>query len=163
MDVLELEKNAFQISSLYDKTKLDCCIRDHQITTQANLNTLPPQCDNRSSDIALKKHTICGAIIAHPYAPLGGSFYDPIVTAVGELFLQKGFIVGVFNFRFIYLFILYTTHGLCLIQFTAMLLLILSNIFIYDILRSRQYWLLCSSSFGPRWKRRKLPKSHYNY
>lgn len=149
MNVLELEKGAFQIPSLCDKIKLDCCIRDHQTISQATLDSLPPQCDNRSSDIALKKHTICGAIIAHPYAPLGGSFCDPIVTAIGESFLQKGFVVGVFNFRFIYYSFFNPTYGLCFIKFTAILLLILSNMYIYDILRSRQYCLLCSSSFGP--------------
>ena len=80
-----------QISSLYDETRLDCSIRDHQPTTQTTVD----------SSIALKRDTICGAIIAHPYAPFGGSFRDPVVTAVGESFWQKGFVVGVFNFRFI--------------------------------------------------------------
>ena len=100
MDLLELEKNVFQISSLYDETKLNCCIRDHQPITQSTLDTLLPKWDNRNS-IAPKGVRICGAIIAHPYPPLGGSFHDPVVTAVGESFLQKGFVVGVFNFRFI--------------------------------------------------------------
>jgi hypothetical protein len=40
-----------------------------------------------------------GAIVAHPYAPLGGCQDDPVVqSAVTEL-LKQGFVVGTFNFR----------------------------------------------------------------
>ena len=40
-----------------------------------------------------------GAIVAHPYAPLGGSFDDPVVAIVVREMLQAGFVVGTFNFR----------------------------------------------------------------
>lgn len=39
------------------------------------------------------------AIVAHPYAPLGGSYDDPIVEDVAGLLLRRGFIVATFNFR----------------------------------------------------------------
>lgn len=39
------------------------------------------------------------AIVAHPYAPLGGSYDDPIVDDVASHLLKKGFIVATFNFR----------------------------------------------------------------
>jgi len=42
-----------------------------------------------------------GAIIAHPYAPLGGCFDEPVVMAVVEQLLDMGLIVGTFNFRFV--------------------------------------------------------------
>lgn len=39
------------------------------------------------------------AIIAHPYAPLGGSFDDNVVHEATKILLDYGFIVGIFNFR----------------------------------------------------------------
>merc|ERR1712000_646262 len=39
------------------------------------------------------------AIVAHPYAPLGGSYDDPIVGEIGALLLRRGFVVVTFNFR----------------------------------------------------------------
>jgi hypothetical protein len=38
-------------------------------------------------------------ILAHPYAPLGGSYDDPVVGEAGEVLLRRGFVVGCFNFR----------------------------------------------------------------
>lgn len=40
-----------------------------------------------------------GAIIAHPYAPLGGCSDDHVVLALTETLLGQGYIVGTFNFR----------------------------------------------------------------
>lgn len=40
------------------------------------------------------------AVIAHPYAPLGGSFDDYIVQEIGGILLEEGFVVGLFNFRY---------------------------------------------------------------
>lgn len=39
------------------------------------------------------------AIIAHPYAPLGGSYDDPVVGNVGAEMLALGWVVGTFCFR----------------------------------------------------------------
>lgn len=39
------------------------------------------------------------AIVAHPYAPLGGCMDDPVVDIVASTILKQGFIVGTFNFR----------------------------------------------------------------
>ena len=38
-------------------------------------------------------------MVAHPYAPLGGCYDDWIVLAVVEECMQKGLVVGTFNFR----------------------------------------------------------------
>ncbi|KAJ2894247.1 putative acid phosphatase [Zalerion maritima] len=47
----------------------------------------------------LKQRNLHAAIVAHPYAPLGGSFDDPVVDTVAGTLLRLGFIVGTFNFR----------------------------------------------------------------
>lgn len=39
------------------------------------------------------------AIFAHPYAPLGGCYDDPVVQSVGSLLLKQGFLLTTFNFR----------------------------------------------------------------
>ena len=39
------------------------------------------------------------AIIAHPYAPLGGCYNDPVVGLLGLTLLRRGYIVVTFNFR----------------------------------------------------------------
>ncbi|KAK3675209.1 hypothetical protein LTR78_004718 [Recurvomyces mirabilis] len=39
------------------------------------------------------------AVFAHPYAPLGGSYDDPVVGAMKETLLKQGYVVGTFNFR----------------------------------------------------------------
>lgn len=39
------------------------------------------------------------AIVAHPYAPLGGSYDDPVVDIIASTILKQGFVVGTFNFR----------------------------------------------------------------
>ncbi len=40
------------------------------------------------------------AIVAHPYASLGGCYDDPVVDTVGAVLLKAGYIVGTFNFRY---------------------------------------------------------------
>jgi alpha/beta superfamily hydrolase len=38
--------------------------------------------------------------MAHPYAPMGGSYDDRVVGIVVDEFLKAGWIVGTFNFRY---------------------------------------------------------------
>lgn len=40
------------------------------------------------------------AVVAHPYAPLGGSYDDFVVNLVANTLLRQGFLVTTFNFRF---------------------------------------------------------------
>ena len=40
-----------------------------------------------------------GAVFAHPYGPLGGSYDDLVVLAVTETLAKEGWVVGTFNFR----------------------------------------------------------------
>lgn len=72
----------FTLPSIHDSTVLDCRIY-HPLT--------PP------ASTCCPKHA---AIIAHPYAPLGGSYDDPIVNEVVAQLLRMGLIVGTFNFRY---------------------------------------------------------------
>lgn len=40
-----------------------------------------------------------GAVVAHPYAPLGGCYDDAVVLSAAAEILKQGFVVGTFNFR----------------------------------------------------------------
>ncbi|KAE8152612.1 Alpha/Beta hydrolase protein [Aspergillus avenaceus] len=70
---------AFIIPSLYDEIQLECRVY------------LPHG--------LLQSKSIRGAIVAHPYAPLGGCYDDPVVNFMGGELLEAGYIVGTFNFR----------------------------------------------------------------
>ncbi|PWY86018.1 hypothetical protein BO70DRAFT_289187 [Aspergillus heteromorphus CBS 117.55] len=74
----------FSIPSLHDGTRLDCRLY------------LPPDLQSSSSSSAA---AVCGAVVAHPYAPLGGCYDDPVVGFVGGEVLRAGCVVGTFNFR----------------------------------------------------------------
>ena len=77
--------SSFTIPSIHDDTPLDCRVYH------------PAKLTNCTSESVWQKG---GAVIAHPYAPLGGCYDDPVVlSAVTEL-LKLGFVVGTFNFRF---------------------------------------------------------------
>lgn len=78
---------AFTIPSIHDDTTLLDCRIHHP---PALAPTAPP------SAAPWPKHA---AIVAHPYASLGGSYDDPVVEAVSAALLRQGYIVGTFNFR----------------------------------------------------------------
>ncbi|KAF4120410.1 hypothetical protein GMORB2_3211 [Geosmithia morbida] len=69
------------LPSIHDGTILDCRI----------YHPLSP-----SSELWHPRHA---AVVAHPYAPLGGSYNDPMVAEVATQFLWAGFITATFNFR----------------------------------------------------------------
>lgn len=75
---------SFTIPSLHDDTPLDCRIC-HPSTLQ--------------DTISGTNESIRGAIVGHPYAPLGGSYDDNVVLSVTESLLGQGYIVAIFNFR----------------------------------------------------------------
>lgn len=84
--MLPLPTLSFTIPSIHDGLTLDCRVYH-------------PTC--------LAPNTIAGiagwrkraAIVAHPYAPLGGCYDDPVVDLVASTILKQGFVVGTFNFR----------------------------------------------------------------
>lgn len=76
---------SFTLPSIHDDTKLDCRVYH------------PPCLLNSSHyDSPWRGHA---AAVAHPYAPLGGCFDDPIVDIAAGTLLQLGFLVATFNFR----------------------------------------------------------------
>ncbi|KAI1413069.1 Alpha/Beta hydrolase protein [Hypoxylon sp. FL1857] len=77
---------SFTLPSIHDSTKLDCRVY-HPACLDAPLGT---------SDKSWRRHA---AVVAHPYAPLGGSYDDPVVHLVASTLLHLGFVVVLFNFR----------------------------------------------------------------
>ncbi|KGO75659.1 Patatin/Phospholipase A2-like protein [Penicillium italicum] len=75
---------AFFLPSVYDGNKLECRVY------------LPSALQNIESATIWPNR---GAILAHPYATLGGCYDDPVVSFIGSELLQAGCIVGTFNFR----------------------------------------------------------------
>ncbi|KAK2809215.1 hypothetical protein FQN50_004051 [Emmonsiellopsis sp. PD_5] len=80
---------SFTIPSTYDGTRLDCRIYHPHQLSRAHTHT----------DSALSSWKTKGAIIAHPYAPLGGDYDNPVVCGVAAELVRKGWVVGTFNFR----------------------------------------------------------------
>lgn len=76
------------IPSIHDGLALDC-----RIYHPASLSPRPS-----SSTSAWHGQA---AVLAHPYAPLGGSYDDPVVEIVGCKMLKQGYVLGTFNFRFV--------------------------------------------------------------
>jgi hypothetical protein len=74
----------FALPSVHDGTQLDCRLY------------LPRKLQRPESASGRPKR---GAIVAHPYAPLGGCYDDPVVNFIGAQLLQAGYVVGTFNFR----------------------------------------------------------------
>lgn len=75
----------FTIPSLHDGTVLKCRVY-HPWSLSPSPKAPPWRHD--------------AAIVAHPYAPLGGSYDDGIVALVGTTLLRAGFLVATFNFRY---------------------------------------------------------------
>jgi hypothetical protein len=84
MAALPTPRSTFTIPSLHDDLEIDCRIyypRSSEKTTATLGRTF--------------------AVIAHPYAPLGGSFDDPVVALTGAVLLKHGVTLGTFNFRYV--------------------------------------------------------------
>ncbi len=79
---------SFTIPSVYDNTTLDCRIYHPPTSCRSGPGKAMPW---RSR----------GAIIAHPYATLGGCYDDYVVLSTVAGALQEGYVVGTFNFRYI--------------------------------------------------------------
>lgn len=75
---------SFTIPS-YDDTVLECRVYNppHPV-----LNSVDRQWSPR------------GAVVAHPYAPMGGCFDDNVVMTIAAELLKQEFVVGTFNFRY---------------------------------------------------------------
>lgn len=109
---------SFLIPSLKDQEKLECRVYIPKRLLRSG-SPATPQSRTSTSDDSHGRHAstssgltsidiLCNdkdpsrkkaAIIAHPYAPLGGSFDDNVVHEATKVLLDHGFIVGTFNFR----------------------------------------------------------------
>lgn len=81
---------AFTIPSVHDDTPLDC-----RIYHPESLNDAHPTTPDEVRPWRAK-----GIVMAHPYAPMGGSYDDRVVGIVLDEFVKHGWIVGTFNFRY---------------------------------------------------------------
>ncbi|KOS22505.1 hypothetical protein ESCO_002293 [Escovopsis weberi] len=72
-----------RIPSIHDGTSIDCRLYH-------------PAHQDRRRRVERCRYA---AVLAHPYAPLGGCFDDPVVSVVGRRLLDRGFVLGTFNFR----------------------------------------------------------------
>jgi len=81
---------SFTIPSIHDDTTIDARIYH--------------PADTLTDPFGHEQNGKRGAIIAHPYAPLGGSYDDPVVGIVASQVLKEGFVVCTFNFRYRALF-----------------------------------------------------------
>ncbi|CAD0027128.1 unnamed protein product [Aureobasidium pullulans] len=75
----------FTIPSLHDSTVLDCRIYHPASLQDAQIG---------------QQRTRKAALIAHPYAPLGGCMDDPVVMTIVDQLIDLDFVVGTFNFRY---------------------------------------------------------------
>ncbi|KAA8577113.1 hypothetical protein EYC84_007116 [Monilinia fructicola] len=99
---------SFTIPSIYDSSSLECRIYH-------------PLCLAPTSSSQLLPWRKKAAIVAHPYAPLGGSYDDAVVDLVASTILERGFCCGDFQFSWCgffqrtYFMVLYSrTKGLYL-------------------------------------------------
>lgn len=76
---------SFTIPSLHDDLELNCRLYFSHYKQDDRYNQI-----HRASGCA---------VFAHPYAPLGGCYDDPIVHSVGSLLLSEGYVLATFNFR----------------------------------------------------------------
>jgi hypothetical protein len=81
---------SFTIPSVHDDTALSCRVHHPDTLTEAQWS---PPGSGRSARVR-------GIVMAHPYAPMGGSYDDRVVSIVVDEFLKAGWIVGTFNFRY---------------------------------------------------------------
>src|SRR3954462_1361127 len=78
----------FPIPSIHDGTVLECRIYH-------------PACLTPASLLQATSWRKRAAIVAHPYAPLGGSYDDAVVDMAASMILKQHFVVGTFNFRYV--------------------------------------------------------------
>lgn len=90
------------LPSIHDGTPLDCRIYLPPSILAVATGGSSSFSSASSSDARLPRWRGHAAIVAHPYAPMGGSYNDPIVKMVTQTLLSSpssSFVVATFNFR----------------------------------------------------------------
>lgn len=72
---------------------------DHSVTSSHDGISLECRIHHPPGFDLTQVKTFSGAVVAHPYAPLGGCLDDPVVKTISSVFLSHGAVVGTFNFR----------------------------------------------------------------
>lgn len=72
------------LPSIHDGTIIDC--RIYYPASLLSSPRAPPW----------RRHA---AVFAHPYAPMGGCYDDPLLDVAASQLLRSGYLVGTFNFR----------------------------------------------------------------
>ena|ERR1700760_3537501 len=93
---------SFTLPSLHDGITLACRLY------------VPSHQEHNSNKVRIKRRDTTetkylaqkGAVLAHPYATLGGCYDDPVVNIVGSEILKQGLILLTFNFRYV-LFVMF--------------------------------------------------------
>ena len=86
--MLPIPALSFTLPSLHDDTRLDCRIYHPECLTDPSI-----------LDTEIRSWRKQAAVVAHPYAPLGGCYDDAVVDVVAGTLLQVGYVVATFNFR----------------------------------------------------------------
>ena len=86
--MLPIPALSFTLPSLCDDTRLDCRIYHPECLTDPSM-----------LDTEIRSWRKQAAVVAHPYAPLGGCYDDAVVDVVAGALLQVGYVVATFNFR----------------------------------------------------------------
>jgi hypothetical protein len=81
---------SFTIPSIHDDTPINCRVYHPNVVNEPHPN---------GAGVTQPWRTR-GIVMAHPYAPMGGSYDDRVVGIVVDEFLKAGWIVGTFNFRY---------------------------------------------------------------
>ncbi|CAK4033462.1 Hypothetical predicted protein [Lecanosticta acicola] len=85
---------SFTIPSLHDDLALDCRIYHPEEELESGAARNADE-DERPRSSSMKK----GAVLAHPYPPLGGSYDDPVILSCAKTLVGEGYVVATFNFR----------------------------------------------------------------
>ncbi|KAK4208154.1 Alpha/Beta hydrolase protein [Rhypophila decipiens] len=86
----------FTLPSIHDGLPLDCRVY-HPKSLDPELLKNPQVLEELPTPLRLwRKHA---AVVAHPYAPLGGCYNDPVVGIAARTLLDLGYLVMTFNFR----------------------------------------------------------------
>ncbi|KAI1331408.1 hypothetical protein F5Y16DRAFT_359867 [Xylariaceae sp. FL0255] len=84
---------SFVLPSIHDGLKLDC-----RIYHPSGASVSDALGNSRRRGIIMRRWDNA-AVVAHPYAPMGGCYDDPVVDVAAGTLLRLGFLVATFNFR----------------------------------------------------------------
>ncbi|KAI9896294.1 hypothetical protein N3K66_008466 [Trichothecium roseum] len=87
------------LPSIHDGTALACRVYHPLGSSPTTTTTSLSPTSATAAATAERWRPGNAAVVAHPYAPLGGSYEDFLVEEVASLLVQKGFVVATFNFR----------------------------------------------------------------